>query len=617
MEHAQYHLIFEGFKPGVSKTAVSFTLKDQLNLSDKQLADMMAGRETVLRQNLDKKEAVRLGKDLMATGLVVKAKALAVNQKNSPEEVRKHLMQGGLDQYFASRYRHPDEDLETMFSLILLAALAVGTYLLLPILGLMILKPVLSLSVWSTQLISAVIQTTIGALMFVPAFWLFPRPAKIEGLELDRDTEELLFALIDNVSIFLSAPSISKVVLVETPTIVIHQTPKQWLTGSATLELGLPVMEMLNMKQLVGLLAIRFTPLSSTLYSKTWGLFIQWYTALRTKQKSWAMLLRSWVKPIQEHQKTRGFDIARALVGYQSAKQLQKLDKRFEQLSTDWPEFIDYCQRLRIRGSEWRALIGKFEQGEKASDDSQALFRIDSPALWLLSTINGYQKMFLQDHAADGRVMNSQQLWKHFQWYIPAADAFQKKLLRPEALFPPVGLAPKKTHQNAILVNRRASQVVNTQKQLIEQTVGLKEKPKKPVNLQALSQKWRETSAGIWPKKVFGSKQLPLLTTIFGALQTLQQMEAWMSLGNKLSEKQLVQKNHNLSSLAEKWLKHAAQLPALPLLGNGAKLSDQIPLSMEPQDIEAQLTYWQNVISIYWVGIAGRLLEEEESGEEA
>ena len=616
MEHARYHLIFEGFKPGINKTAVSFTLKDQMALKDSQLADMMAGRPTVLRQNLDKAAAMRLGKELSQTGLVVKAKALAAHQKNSPEAVRKHLLNGGLDQYFASRYRHADEDLDTILRLVLLAAFAFGTYLILPIIGLTVLVPVISATVWATQPMAALIQTLFAILLFAPAVFLFPKPKAPEGLELDRETEEFLFALIDNVAEHLSAPKIKRVFLVENPIATFRQTPQQWVTNTADLEIGLPVLEMLNMQQFVGLLAMRMTPLSSALHARTWGLFSQWYNALRIKQKRWALLLSNWVHPIRDHQQKRGFTITRDLVGFKIAQQLQKLDKRFDQLNRDWPEFVDYCERLRLRGNNWQNLIGKLDKVDDQASDLEALFRIESPALWLLSTADGYQKMFQKEQSTDNVAMSGLKLWQQFQTYLPLLEQFQTRLLRPEALYPPVGSTRTKRHNNALLVNRRASAVVNAQLQHIERRLGLQEKPKKEKDINVLLQKWRDSSAGLWPQQAHESTKLPLLKALFNAMQTLQQMAAWSSVTSRLNGVQLKQQRQQLKILKQKWQTQCDLLPALPLLGNGKKLTEQLAHNNAEYSIEASLVHWQAVISTYWVYVAGQVLMERQDEED-
>lgn len=611
MSHAaRYHLIFEGFKPGVNKTAISFTLKDQLQLKENQLADMMAGRHTVLRQNMDKETALALGKELTQSGLIIKAKALATNQKNSPQDLRNHLLNGGLDQYFASRYRHPDEETDTIMSLGVLAAFAIGSYFLLPLIGLGLLLPVLSPTTWATQFFAALIQVIIALLMFVPAIWLFPRPKKVKGLELDSDTEELLFAIVDNLTVHLSAPQIKQIVLVENPILMLHQTPTQWVTNKATLELGLPILETLNVQQFVGLMGMRAAPLSSRLHVRTWGLFIQWYDSLRTKHRSWAMLLNNWVSPIRQHQQKRGFDIARQLVGLQVAQQLQKLDKRFEQLDQDWPEFMDYCQQLRIRGTHWQGLVGKLAKNEAEPGEQEALFRMESPSLWLLSTIDGYQKMFQREDSNARFEMNGTQLWQKFQTYLPQADEFTKRLLRPDALYPPTG-TPAKPHKNALLVNRRASTYMSAQKQIIEQSLSLKDKPKKPKDIQLMAQKWCHTSAGMWPKSAYSHPRLPLVKALFNAKQTLQLLAVWQGLGDQREDAQRQEQKQQIQTLQQKWFKQAATLPGLPLIGEGKTLADQLKLNDEPHSLDDSLPHWQAVITIFWVFIAGQLLNDE------
>jgi hypothetical protein len=625
MEHARYHLVFEGFKADANKTAVSFTLKDQLNLDDGQLADMMAGRRTVLKENLDKEAAMKLGRELSKAGLVIKAQALAVNQKNSPEEVRKHLMNGGLDQYFASKYRHPEDELDTRMSLLILASFALLTYIILPIIGLMTIFPILSFQIWSNQPIAALVQMVIGLIFFAPAIWLWPKPVKVEGIDLENDTEELLHAFTQNIATHLDAPRISRTVLVESPVLALHQTPLQWLKGETTLEIGLPLLEALNMAQFAGLLAMRLTPLTSTFYSKSWGLFIQWYNALRARYKPWAMLLNNWVLPMHEHQNTRGMLIAREIVGFQEAQRLQRIEKRFNQLNRDWPEFVEYCQNLRIRGTAWSDLVAREVQTEKKQDEVQALFRIESPALWILSTTDGYQKLFAKQ--SDGPIysMPGAQLWQQFQRFVPLQERFSELLVRPEALVPPTEAQSKKKGLNAILLNKQANDVLNVQKLMIEQALGMHEKPKKIKDLQKVTAKWRGNSANFWPEGFLQHKHFPLAKSVFLSMQTLQQISLWNIDDKLIPAGKHAMRDQQIVSLYKKWLEQIQKLPALPLVpSESKKLTDQIEKGLgqkrisdlSADEIIIHHRHWMKFLVIYWTFIAGQIMKPKTFADE-
>lgn len=625
MENARYHLVFEGFKPDANKTAVSFSLKDQLELSDSQVNDMMAGRRTVLKQNLTKDSAKELGRELTQAGLIIKAQALAVNQKNSPEDVRKHLLNGGIEQYFASRFHHPDDELDTRLSLIILAAFAVLTYLVLPVVGLLILRPLLDLSVWSGQFAPAFLQLVFAVLFFIPAIVLRPRATRIEGIAVDRDTEELLWQLTDSLAAYLSAPAISQIFLVDNPVLNVHQNPKQWITNRCTLEIGLPVLESLNLQQFVGLLAMRMTPRASKFYNRTWGLFIQWYLALRHIHKSTALLLNNWVLPMYEHQDTRAKDIAIDLVGLAETQRLQRIEKRFTELERDWPEFIEYCQRLRIRGTGWHTLVAGVTKTEKKTDEVHALFRIESPALWALSTTDGYQKAISRQLGESAFTMPGQQLWQQFQRYIPLADRFSNQMIKPQALIPPTQSVSRKKRPNALRLNRQAQDVLSTQKLMIEESLGMHDKPKKLKNVNDLIAKWRATSAGFWPEDAQSHKLFPIAKSAFVSLQTLQQIGLWNIADSKIPAGKHTICDKQIDKLYQKWLTQIYKLPALPQLpGAGSKLGDQVQAALNKgelpefnaEQVRAHLDFWSNLMDVYWVFIAGQILKPKTFADE-
>ena len=625
MENARYHLVFEGFKPDANKTAVSFSLKDQLSLKDSQINDMMAGRRTVLKENLNKESAQKLGRELTQAGLIIKAKALAVNQKNSPEEVRKHLLNGGIEQYFASKYRHASDEMETQFSLIILAAMAVGTYFILPLIGLAILSPLLNVSIWGSQFVAAFIQLLIASLFFIPAVVLRPRPAQVDGIAVDKDTEELLWRLTDSLADYLSAPKVADIVLVNDPVLNVHQSPKQWLKNSCTLEIGLPVMESLTLQQFVGLLAMRMTPRASRFYALTWGLFIQWYRALRNLHKKTALLLNNWVLPMYEHQNQRAQNIAKDLVGLGECRRLQKIEKRFTELERDWPEFTEYCHRLRLRGTQWQSLVVRDSQADKENDEIHALFRIESPALWALSTTDGYQKAISRQQGQAVFTMPGQHLWQTFQKYIPLADRFTDQLIRPEALIPPTDASPRKKRPNTLLLNRQAQDVLHTQQLLIEQSLELHAKPKKIKDVNVQISKWRATANALWPDDALQHKLMGIGKGAFSALQTLQQIQLWRVNDQTLPQDKQRRRDQQILKQHQKWVGQIQRLPALPLLPSGSgKLSDQIqtalgetPLTeMSVQDILQHQAYFLDLTRTYWVFIAGQILKPKTFADE-
>jgi hypothetical protein len=623
MEHARYHLVFEGFKDDANKTAVSFTLKDQLKLSDSQLADMMAGRRTVLKENLEKEAALKLGREMTQAGLIIKAQALAINQKNSPDEVRKHLMDGGLDQYFASKYRHPDDELDTRVSLLILASFPLLSYLILPVIGLLILMPVLSFTTWANQPMAALIQTIIALIMFIPGIWLWPKKTQLDGIELDVETEELLNSLTQNIAVHLSTPTIKNTVLVESPVLRVHQTPLQWVKGEATLELGLPILEALNMAQFAGFLAMRLTPLASTFYSRTWGLFIQWYNALRSRYKPWAMLLNNWVNPMHEHQNARGLLIANEIVGLQEAQRLQRIDKRFNQLNRDWPEFVEYCKKLRVKGKQWSDLVAKEAHSEKKQDEVQALFRIESPALWALSTTDGYQKVFARQNQGPVFEMAGAKLWQQFQRYAPHQERFAELMIRPEALVPPTEAQTKKKGLNAILLNRQANEVLAAQKLMIEQALGMHEKPKKQKDLAKLTAKWRTNSANFWPEGFMQHKLFPLAKNLFLAMQTSQQIELWNIEDKDVPAGKHAARDKQIVTLHLKWLEQVEKLPPLPLLpSSGDRLIHQLSQGesslkeLRASQILALHVHWLNLLVIFWTFITGQIMKPKTFADE-
>jgi len=625
MEHTRYHLVFEGFLKDINKTEIGLSLKSTLSLNDSQVADLMAGRRTVLKNNLPKEDAMKLGRELTQSGLKIKAQALAVNQKNNPEDLRKHLLDGGLDQYFASKYKHPDDELDTRASMLILAAFPVVSYLILPLIGLSLLFPVISLSIWSTQPVAALIQLIASAICFAPIAWLWPKPAKIEGIEIDHDTEELLERLVHGLAEHLNAPKIKRIELVESPVLAVHQSPVEWLTNSSTLEVGLPVLEALNLQQFVGLLAMRITPLSLTFYSRSWGLFIQWYNALRSRYKPWAVLLDNWVLPMHEHQDQRGAAIARDLVGFQESLRIQRIEKRFSQLNRDWPEFVEYCRKMRIKGTHWEALVEKEAKSDTKDEEVQALFRMATPALWVLSTTDGYQRAFSRRENSPAFEMPGLKLWQHYQKFNPLQERFSKLMIRPEALVPPSESPKKQNALNAIRLNKQATDVLQAQRLMIETALVMHEKPKKPKDVNKLIAKWRTTSAGFWPEGFMQHKLFPLAKKVFLTLQTLQQIDLWNIDDRTLDVNKHPARDKQILTLHKKWLEQASTLPALPLLGTqSSKLIEQIQISagntpldnFTKAEIIENTSYWLDFVGIYWTFIAGQILQPKTFADE-
>lgn len=272
MEHVRYHLIFQGFKAGTNKTEAGYLLKTEFKLPEGRIADMMANRRCVLKSNLSKEEAIRLGRQLSQKGLMLKAEALATHQKSSPEELKKQLREGGLEQFFASRFRHPDDETDTVVSLLVLAAFPALTYIILPLIGLLLLLPLISIGTWSQQPFAASVQLVISLLLFTPAIILLPDRQQPEGLEVDAQTEELLYQLIQGLDAYLAAPAVRTIIFTNQPICAVRQSPKQWLMSQSTLVIGLPLMEALSLQQLIGLLILELSPLSKKLLSAHLGL---------------------------------------------------------------------------------------------------------------------------------------------------------------------------------------------------------------------------------------------------------------------------------------------------------------------------------------------------------
>lgn len=619
MEYERYHLVFEGFLRELNRTEISLALKTELQLSDAQVADLMAGRRTVLQNNVPKDRAQTLGRRLTKQGLKVSAQALAINQKNNPADLRRHLMDGGIDQYFASRVKHPEDELDTRVSLLILASIAVLNYVILPVLGLRLLMPTLALSAWAAQPLAVLVQMLFALMFFAPLLWLWPRSSPIDGIELDAETEELPDHLVRSLAYHLAAPRVRRIVLVKGPVLTIRQTPLDWLQNQSTLEIGLPVLEALTLQQFVGLLAMRMSPLASGFYARTWGLFLQWYNALRSRNKSWALLLSGWVLPMHQHHAERSALIVRDLVGVQETARLQRIEKRFTELNRDWPEFTEFCRNMRIRGSQWSALVAQEPDGDTPPDAVQALFRMAAPALWILSTSDGYQRALERKRdQTPAFEMTGRDLWQQFQRLRPLQERFKRLMIRPEALVPPSDAQQKPIALNALRLNRLAKEVLDAQRRRVEQALGLQTPSKKAPDMARLVAKWRAASAGVWPGDCLTHKDFPLAKSVFLTLQTLQQMKLWAVEAGPLAGAQLALRNKQLMLLYRKWLEQSAKLPALPLLMGDAKtLQAQIQHSAGPTLLAEwspdaaieQLDFWLTIMICYWTWVAGQILQ--------
>ena len=617
MEHVRYHLVFQNFKEGVNKTGACFVLKTELNLSDSQIADMMANRRCVLKDNLSKEEAVRLGRQLSQQGLNLKAQALANHQKSSPDELRKQLRDGGLNQFFASRFRHAEDEMDTILSLVTLAALPILTYILLPLIGLLIILPLISIQTWAHQPIAAFFQLIFGLLLFAPATILFPKSKETEGLEIDRETEELFYQLTHELHIYLNAPDIKKVVFIDQPAIKVQQSAKQWLTNQSTLVVGMPLLEALTVQQLIGSLTIELSPFAKPLYQRTWGFFLLWRSAIEQLNDHWADLLDNWVKPMSKHQSERAESIASQLVGLEQKTALMAVQAKFTRVRGDWPAFTEYCQLLNAKPT-WESFIVP-DQTSSASDSSQATLRFTAPALWILSTTEGYQKAIYRSQNAAMFTMPASTLWQHFQHYIQRQELFFRLGIEPLSLMP-TKPAKKTDHgKNAHQLNLQANKVLQCQKERILSTFS-KAKPGM-CNLKAETLVWQQLSAPFWPKGVDDDKLFSTARTVFQAIQLIHQMNSWLAI-TRLPESQQKQRAQQIKTLYENWFSLCQKLQPLPVIGTkassfAAQLANaqchKLSGSSSLNEISQNLTPWLNLLTVYWVTIAGRLVNTHDN----
>ncbi|TCS43969.1 hypothetical protein [Reinekea marinisedimentorum] len=614
MEHVRYHLVFQSFKEGINKTEACFLLKSALSLSDRQVAEMMANRRCVLKSNLAREEAIKLGRLLSQKGLNLKAEALATHQKSSPDDLKKQLREGGLEQFFASRFRHTEDEFDTILSLGVLAALPALTYIILPLIGLLLLLPLISVSTWSQQPLAALLQLLFSLLLFVPAIILLPKNQPPQGLEVDPETEELLYQLLQGLQVYLAAPAIRKVTFVDRPVIAINQSPKQWLLRRCTLVIGLPMLEALTLHQLIGMLALELSPVSKNLYQRTWGFFLLWRSAVKQRNESWAGLLDNWVTPIARHQNERALAIAGQLVGFEQKATLIEAQKTLSLVHNDWPDFSDYCRQLNAK-PVWQ----KFIKTVAVTDDSgsaQTSLRFNAPALWVLSTTEGYQKAIGRDQHAAKFTIAASSLWQHFQHYIQRRELFFRLGIEPLSLMPTK--PGRKGHgKNAHKLNQQAGKILDCQYDKISVALGISKDA--PCDLKAETLIWQQLSAPFWPAAAETDKLFPTARTAYQAIQLLLQMQQWLKAGRLSGPKQTL-RNRQLSALQQNFSSLCQKLQPMPVLGgNTRSFADQLnhaavrriddPLSA--QEISQNLNPWLNLLTVYWITVSGRLLNAE------
>lgn len=417
MATRHYHLVCQGFRDDrVNKTELSLTLKTKMKLSDAQVADLMASRRFILARNLPAEKAQTLGKKLVKAGLNIKAESADANQKVSADELRQHLLDGGLSHYFAGRYRHPKDELETRLSLVVLASVPILAWLILPLIGLSLLRPLLSLSIWSGQFLAALSQLLIAVVLFLPAVALWPQKPekKSSGIELDEENELLLYAIVEEVSQYLMGPRIKTVLLIEGPVLRLRQTPLQWLRREVDLEVGLAHLESMNLQQFVGSLVYQVTPHSPSFYYWCWSLYLYWSSALQRRFPAMVEPLLQWLQPMHDHQSQRQSSSAQALIGPREAMRLNALYKQLEQIQQHWDAFDQYCkaqQRLPTDWADWLKLpASETEKGEGV----EGQFRMNAPAQWALSNSTAYGKALARHHEQGEQPEPARTLWQAF-----------------------------------------------------------------------------------------------------------------------------------------------------------------------------------------------------------
>lgn len=418
MATRHYHLVCQGFRDQqVNKTELSLTLKSKMNLSDAQIADLMAARRFILARNLPAEKAQALGKKLVKAGLNIKAESADTNQKLSAEELRQHLLDGGLSHYFAGRYRHPRDEMETQISLVVLASVPVLAFLLLPLIGLSLLSPLLSLQVWSGQFFAALTQLVLALLLFVPAMLLWPaKPMqRASGIELDEEQELLLYAIVEEVCQYLAGPRIKTVVLVEGPVIRLRQRPLQCLRREADLEVGLAHLQSMNLQQFVGSLVYQVTPHSPGFYYWCWSLYLLWSGTLERRFPAGFDRLLQWLHPMHDHQRQRQSSSAQALIGPREAMRLNALYKQLEQIHQQWDAFGRYCSAQQKLPTDWADWLQLPAGDAEPAEGVEGQFRMSAPAEWALSNSVSYAKALARQHDQAAQPEPARTLWQAFR----------------------------------------------------------------------------------------------------------------------------------------------------------------------------------------------------------
>lgn len=610
MSAQRFHLVCLGFQDSVSnKTQLSLTLKEQLKLNDAQLADLMANRRAVLARNLPEEKARQWAKKLTRAGLIIEAETATANQKISADELRQHLLDGGLSHYFAGRYRHPDEEMETRFSLLILAAIPFAVYLLLPLIALLLILPLISLSVWSTQPGAALAQLIIAGLVLVPAALFWPRRPPTEGLELDPDTELLLFALTHEITTYLNTASVTAIRISDAPFVTVRQSPAQWVRRRCELEIGLPYLQAVTLQQLAGELTRQLGTLAPPFTYWTWGAFIQWQQTLARLKPAWSNALRQRVAPMVEHLEARQTAMMQTLIGHREARQVARLTQKLNSLRALWPEFQAFCTTLGATADNWVAWIGPAEAAPAADEESsQGQFRMASPAAWVVSNAAGYQKAL---HREAGAQVAASTLLKQYQTYQKHRQRVEATGIAVDALVPPASAISGKVVRPA-QVMRHYNATRATQKAAMAHALGLQKNPPKH-DLAALTQRWRGSAQGLWPKAALSHPNLALGRALFSALQSAQQLDLWARFEPKTDEAKSL-RDRQLTRLYLNWYQAMLKLPALPLgAATGRQsLAQQLALAEgggnSPAPSTADTGRWVNTLQIYWTMVAGSLL---------
>lgn len=620
MSAAQYHLVCEGFRTdSVNKTQLSLVLKQQLKLNDAQLADMMASRRTILARNLTEAKARELGLKLGRAGLVVRAETAAAHQKISPEEMRHHLMDGGLNHYFAGRYHHPDEETDTTLSLAVMAGVPALFYFVLPLIALLLAIPLLSPLVWLEQPLAALFQAVWVGLLMTPAWLLRPVPRKRSGLKLEADTETLLYSLCDEISHYLDAPSVVAVYLTNRPGIQLHQTPLQWLRGQCELDIGLPFLDSTSLQQTAGEIAFQVGGLAPRRYYWLWGLYRFGHQALRYRFPALGQRVDGWLSPMLEHQRQRQQAMVEALIGRQAELQLQQLRKQCMPLEQQWLQFHEFCQRLDVTPERWRDWLSH-PTAVDSQEDTPSLFRINAPAAWALTHAEGYKKALSRDHTQRFSIP-ARGLWRQFQAYRQANQRLTKEAFPVSALMPPVGSATSgkpnprvlKRHYRAALANQEAA---------IRHALGLNKKPPRQ-ELSLLSRAWRDVAGPFWHEEALRHRNLALSKTLYLALTQAEHMELWAKQTLPPGSDSVEVRDRQLLALYHRWLKTIKPLPALPVLAapGGSARAQLLEGWPQPErataaEVAERCHYWVNSLQIYWTLVAASLLNSQTDVEE-